>query len=322
MQDYVTEGKYSETFNDLSNQINSEGARRVQEVEKIDLQMHSLNDALHKSQELFQEKFQDIEKHVNTVKNELVSRDDDLFGNLSVDRLALQKMETTLAHVEADFNKHLEKVRLDMHGQKESIDKSTELHVLELRDRIAGCYDFFNNLHQQTEDEANEKLRRITEDVRRLQGGLSSEANVRMLDVENVFGRLQMLKEEIGAQVESEKRQRVLNEEKLSTDQSQLRRLLNTERQTSAMNTTLAGAAALTTSAIGNGERISSNLNATRVEFGGNLPGSNRNSPRNYSRGIFDNTGSTFPGADTTLGTNSSFLASSPGRFTPSKYLK
>ena len=49
-----------------------------------------------------------------------------------------------------------------------------------------------------------------------------------MLDVENVFSRLQMLKEELAAQVDSEKRQRILSEEKLSSDQNSMRRLLAT----------------------------------------------------------------------------------------------
>ena len=79
---------------------------------------------------------------------------------------------------------------------------------------------------QRSEDSLTEKQRKLTEDLRRLQSGLSSEANVRMLDVENVFARMQMLKDEVVAELESEKRQRIMGEEKITTDQSQVRRLL------------------------------------------------------------------------------------------------
>ncbi len=330
VQEYVTEGKWQEGMNDLLQQISAESSRRVAEIEREDLQVHSLNDALHKSQELFSDKLGDLEKFVHTMRNDLVARDDDLMSNVSVDRIALQKMETTIAHVESEFQKIIEKVRVDVVTQKESVDKSIDLHIMELRERVAGCYDFFNNLMQQTDDDNSEKLRRITEDVRRLQGGLSSEANVRMLDVENVFGRLQMLKEELGAQVESEKRQRVLNEEKLTTDQSQLRRLLNTERASAAMNTSIVAGAALTASTLGVSGAAQQDLQtgvsrmldpAAMTGYNVNA-GSNRCSPKTQSRGMFE--GSTLlPSADSTLmGGNSSFLNSSPGRWSPSKYLK
>jgi len=117
---------------------------------------------------------------------------------------------------------------LELKFCKEQVDKNQELIAAELRGRLTESYDFFNNLSTQVSEENSDKFRRVGEDLRRLQAGLSSEASVRMLDIENVFGRLNMMKEEFQAQVESEKRQRMLGEDKVNTEQTQMRKLVAT----------------------------------------------------------------------------------------------
>ncbi|CAD7924417.1 unnamed protein product [Amoebophrya sp. A25] len=226
--DFVTEKKHQDTTAEVTGKILLEANRRVQEIEQLSTQLYETKTALSETERESATRAAATEGLIAAQKTELIARLEDVWSEMNGGRLSYQKLETLVSQQNSDRMKDLEKRKQEILDCREAADRGVQSVSGELERRIQQCCDFVNVEQQRMEDTMTEKHRKLTEDVRRLQSGLSSEANVRMLDVENVFARMQMLKEEVVAQVESEKRQRLMGEEKLTTDQGQVRRLLET----------------------------------------------------------------------------------------------
>eukprot|EP00392_Amoebophrya_sp_AT5.2_P003764 g3769.t1 len=226
--DYVTEKRMLDSCGELTQKILLESSRRVQEGEQISAMVYELKSNVSEMENHSAGRANDLEKFVVGQKQEFVGKCEDLWKEINLGRVSQQKLENLLTQQNSERVKDSEKKRGDIAEVREHCDKSAQQLSSEIEKRLQHQSEFLSAEQQRGEDAVTEKQKRLAEDVRRLQSGLSSEANVRMLDVENVFARMQMLKEEILAQLDSEKRQRMLNEEKLNTDQSQVRRLLQT----------------------------------------------------------------------------------------------
>ena len=119
------------------------------------------------------------------------------------------------------------KLRTEITAIFKALEKDHQQSCDAVKAKLHESCTYLNNSLTESKEDLNEKIRKVCDDLRRLHTGLGSEANVRMLDIENIFGRLQMVKEELQSCVESERRQRVLSEEKLASEVSGLKKFIN-----------------------------------------------------------------------------------------------
>ncbi|CAD7929290.1 unnamed protein product [Amoebophrya sp. A120] len=230
--EFIKEKQLADSVNEVTQKVLVEANRRNAENEQLTAALYDVKAGMAEIDKHSTSRTQDLEKIVGQQKGDLMARFDEVWNELQVQQLTNQKIEGTVAQHNVERVKDNDKRKVEISDLRDWCEKTTQAISGEMERRVQQGCDLLSSEQQRAEDSQTDKNRRVAEDIRRLQSGLSSEANVRMLDVENVFARMQMLKEEIMAQVDSEKRQRILGEEKLSTDQTQVRRLLQTNSPT------------------------------------------------------------------------------------------
>ena len=100
--------------------------RRSSDLQRLDSQLQHFSELLLKTEDKTQESFRQFEDQLQQQRAELVSRDDDLWSNISVDRIALQKQESGLQVVNVEMAKEAERGRVDLAGVKEAMEKLVE----------------------------------------------------------------------------------------------------------------------------------------------------------------------------------------------------
>lgn len=194
-------------------ELEKEATRRMRGMEVAE---KGINEALEKVRlvaEASGERGNELERLLARVRQELGMSVDEVRRVLSSDvKGSLERLDRGVLEGKEGLALVAEKGVRDLERLKEAMEGG----LGETRQRIADSGEYLNKQAKSDRESIEEKWKKIRDDLEKVQSAVAAESSVRMLDVENVFGRLNLVREDMTAlqiAMDGEKRQRISIEE-------------------------------------------------------------------------------------------------------------